>query len=76
MSTDKQDAGNPEAGNPIDQAIDTSDKLTLDRALLQHPDSFSEADWTEIVAALRRDRARFIKAEADKVAAQEDPSNE
>ena len=55
-----------QAENPLDEAITDADNLTLDRVLRAAPEQLTPADFTALVDALRRDRARFVHAEETK----------
>ena len=52
--------------NPLDPVVAEHDNRTLDRVLRFQPDYITPADWSMVVEALRRDRARFIHAQQTK----------
>lgn len=52
--------------NPIEEITADEDAVTIDRVMSKAPSAVSDADLTALVEAMRRDRIRFIAAEAKK----------
>ena len=52
--------------NPIDEITAEEDAVTIDAVMSRTPNTIRDADLDALVEAMRRDRARFIAAEAKK----------
>ncbi len=52
--------------NPIEETLADADAATLDRVLRANAYTLTEADFSALIEALRRDRARFIAKEEEK----------
>lgn len=52
--------------NPIDEITAEEDAVTIDAVMSRTPNTIRDEDLVALVEAMRRDRARFIVAEAKK----------